>query len=116
MATYDNLPVYKSSYDLLLLTVNIIPHFRKSYKYTLGSKLQETLIELMSFIFQANCNQSKSEHLQKARENVEIVRLLFRLSNDLKLIDLKKFVEVNVLIESISKQLVGWERSFSKKI
>jgi len=61
---------------------------------------------LISSIFKANSSQLKSEHLQEARENIEIVKLLFRLSKDLKLIDLKKFVEVNVLIESISKQLV----------
>jgi len=69
------------------------------------------LIELISFIFKANSSKEKSVHLQKARENIEVVRLLFRLCKDLKLIDLKKFVEVNVLIESISKQLVGWARS-----
>jgi len=106
MATYDNLPVYKQAYDLLMQTVNVALSFSKSYKYTLGSKIQEELIELISAIFKANCAQTKSEHIQKARENIEVVRLLFRLCKDLKLIDLKKFVEVNVLIESISKQLV----------
>gem|GEM_PF-4229628 len=32
MATYDNLPVYKKAYDLLILTVQIIPNFSKSFK------------------------------------------------------------------------------------
>jgi len=35
MATYDNLPVYKASYDLLLLIFNVVKEFKKEYKYTL---------------------------------------------------------------------------------
>lgn len=35
MATYDNLPVYKKSYDLLLQTFEVVKNFEKQYKYTL---------------------------------------------------------------------------------
>jgi hypothetical protein len=35
MTTYDNLPVYKTSYDLLLLVFNAVKEFKKEYKYTL---------------------------------------------------------------------------------
>jgi hypothetical protein len=35
MATYDNLPVYKESYDLLLLVFETVKKFEKQYKYTL---------------------------------------------------------------------------------
>lgn len=110
MVTYDNLPVYKQAYDLLTQTVKIIPTFSKSYKYTLWSKIQKELIDLISVIFKANCSQEKTHHLQKAREHIEVVRLLFRLSKDLKLLDLKKFVEVSQMVESISKQLTAWEK------
>jgi len=72
------------------------------------------LIELISYIFKANCSKEKSIHIQKARECIEVVRLLFRLSKDLKLIDLKKFVDVNILVESISKQLTAWGKYVSE--
>ena len=39
MATYDNLPVYKTTYDLLLLIFAIVKEFQKDYKYTLGDKV-----------------------------------------------------------------------------
>ena len=35
MATYDNLPVYKTTYDLLLLVFATVKEFQKDYKYTL---------------------------------------------------------------------------------
>ena len=44
-----------------------------------------------------------------------MVRLLIRLCKDLREIDLKDFVVINQMIESISKQLVGREKSASSK-
>jgi len=35
MAIYENLPVYKTSYDLLILTFEIIKEFTREYKYNL---------------------------------------------------------------------------------
>ena len=57
----------------------------------------------------------KQNYLEQARVHLEVVRLLIRLCKDLREIDLKDFVIINQMIESISKQLVGWERSVSKK-
>jgi hypothetical protein len=92
--------------------VQLVPTFPKAYKYTLGSKLQEELIELISLIFKANVHQQKkTDYLQQAREHLEVVRLLFRLANDLKLVDLKQFVNLQKMIESVSKQLYGWQKS-----
>jgi hypothetical protein len=65
---------------------------------------------LISLIFKANVHQQKAEYLQQAREHLEVVRLLFRLVNDLHLLSLKQFVDVQKMIESISKQLYGWQK------
>ena len=57
----------------------------------------------------------KQSYLEQARGHIEVVRLLIRLCKDLREVDLKDFVVINQMIESISKQLVGREKSFSKK-
>jgi hypothetical protein len=48
--------------------------------------------------------------LSNARENLEVARLLMRLTNDLKQFTLNDFVQANLFVESISKQLVAWEK------
>ncbi|MFA6256458.1 MAG: four helix bundle protein [Candidatus Absconditabacterales bacterium] len=111
MATYDNLPVYKTSYDLLQLISGYINLFSKTYKYALGSRIFEGIIDMISSIFKANCSHSKMLDIQKAREHIEVVRLLIRLANDLHQFSLPQFVQINQLIESISKQLTAWERA-----
>ena len=111
MAIYDTLPVYKTSYDLLLEIFNFSKNMEREYKYTIGESLKKETVELITNIYRANSSQEKKTLLQKARENIEVVRLYLRLIKDLKQIDLAKFVRINVLIESVSKQLSFWQKA-----
>lgn len=111
MATYDHLPVYKVCYDLLLLLFRVCGTMQRDYRFTLGESMKKELTELMVNVYRANCRQQKKLLLSQARENLEVVRLLLRLSMDLKLVPLKSFAVSNEKIESISKQLTAWERS-----
>ena len=45
MSHYDELPVYKASYDLLLAVFQFTKHFAKEYKYTVGEKLKNEMID-----------------------------------------------------------------------
>ncbi len=111
MATYDNLPVYKASYDLLLEIFNFSKNMDREYKYTIGEDLKKETTEMIANIYRANCSHNKKELIGRARENVEIVRLYLRLIKDLKQIALLKFVRINEIIESISKQLNFWQKA-----
>jgi len=111
MATYDNLPVYKASYDLLLEIFEVKKQFPREYKFTLGERLANEAQDMIINVYRANIRKDKRELLQKARENIEVVRLLFRLLKDMKQISLKRFVGVNEKIEIVSKQLSGWLKS-----
>jgi len=108
---YDNLPVYKVSYDLLTKIYLLVHDYSREYKYTLWESIKKEVIDLILSIYHANVHASKQAYLEQARGHIEVVRLLVRLSKDLRLIDLKKFVEVNQMIESISKQLTAWSKS-----
>jgi len=59
MATYDNLPVYKISYDLLLQIFVFTKDMNREYKYTIGENLKKETMELITNIYRANCSQNK---------------------------------------------------------
>lgn len=103
--------MYKTSYDLLLEIFNFSKNMEREYKYTIGESLKKETVELITNIYRTNSSQEKKVLLQKARENIEVIRLYLRLIKDLKQIDLAKFVRINVLIESISKQLSFWQKA-----
>ncbi len=107
MATYNHLPVYKTSYDLLVELFQVVKNFSRDYKYTLGENFKNEAIDLITNIYRANSSRQKKRLLQSARENVEVIRLYLRLTRDLKQVSLKKFISLNKKIESISKQLTA---------
>ena len=60
MATYDNLPVYKACYDLLIKLFRICSKMQRDYRFTLGESMKKELIDLMINIYRANCLHCKS--------------------------------------------------------
>jgi len=63
MAAYDNFPVCKASYDLLLEIFTFSKSMGKEYKYTIGEDLKKTTA-MITNIYRANCNQNKKELIQ----------------------------------------------------
>lgn len=116
MAIYLHLPVYKASYDLLVEIFEVTRHFSREYKYTLGESIKKEAIEMIANIYRANSSYAKHDKIQAARENIEVIRLYFRLVKDLRQISLKSFVDVNEKIENVSKQLTGWQNSSKLKV
>jgi hypothetical protein len=67
-------------------------------------------------IYRANNSfDNRIFNIKISREKVEILRLYMRLTKDLKLINISKFVNLSENIESLSKQLLAWENSFKTK-
>ncbi|MDD2870382.1 MAG: four helix bundle protein [Candidatus Gracilibacteria bacterium] len=116
MATYDNLPVYKESYDLLILTFSVVKNFEKQYKYTIGDKIKNEIVDLITSIYRANSSfETRLQNIKKSREQIEVLKLYFRLSRDLKIIKLSYFADLSFKTESLSKQLYSWENSIKIK-
>ena len=115
MSNYNDLPVYKATYDLLLEMFKFTKDFNKEYKYTVGESLKKETIELITLIYRANSRPDKQATLQTAREHIEVIRLLIRLMHDMHQISLDRFVAVNQQVENVSKQLTGWHKSQGKK-
>ena len=79
MAKYDELPVYKASYDLLLEIFRFTKEFNREFKYTVGESLKRETLDLITLIYLANSKQEKRETIQLAREKIEVIRLFVRL-------------------------------------
>jgi hypothetical protein len=73
---------------LLVEIFRFTQNFSREFKYTLGERLKNETIDMITHIYRANTQQNKFDTLQKARENIEIIRLYMRLLKDLKLVGL----------------------------
>lgn len=112
MTTYNNLPVYKTSYDLLLEVFEVVKTFGKQYKYTIWDKIKSEIIDLITSIYRANSSfEERLKNIKKAREQVEVLKLYIRLCKDLRILWINKFADLSINLESLSKQLFSWEKS-----
>jgi len=103
---YNELPIYKSCYKLLITTTRLCKNLPQSYRYNVGQHLHTSLVELVITVFKANSfREKRKEYLSEAREHIELVRLLIRLCKDLGGIQFVDYVQLQPLIEEISKQL-----------
>ena len=112
MALYTELPVYKQGYDLLIMVYQRTKTFNREYKYTLGERLKNEVTDMLINIYKANKSKkdNRLSHVDMARQNVEVVRLLFRVCKDAKIIGMKGFVAINAKVEALSKQLAAWHK------
>jgi hypothetical protein len=112
MAVYDNLPVYKAAYDLLVAIFRMNDNLTKQYKYTLGEALRNTLVELLVTIYKANVDKhEKPLLLRGAIEKIVTIKLYVRLLHDLNQITLKRFTAICDQTEEVRKQLSAWHKS-----
>jgi hypothetical protein len=54
---------------------------------------------------------NKKEYLAAFLDDFELLKLEVRLCTDMKIISIKKQVEISVLMDSIGKQITGWRNS-----
>ena len=111
MAHYNELPVYKAAYDLLLHIFLLTHNLSREYKYTLGEKLKNTITDVLTNIYRANRVHQKDDFIAQAREHLEVVRLYIRILKDTKQIGSNKHIFINQHIETVSRQLAGWHKS-----
>ena len=109
MAQYQHLPIYKVTYELLQQITKVTKDFPRDYKHSLGAKLREEVVDLVVFIYKANSFLRERAHfVALILERMQVIELLVRLSNDMRLINIKAFSETVALTDSIGRQARGW--------
>ena len=114
MARYKHLPIYRSSYELLVKVTRLSRHFQRDFKYTLGDSLREETIKLVLAIYRANSASDKTHLIELVLEQVQILDLILRLCRDMRLLSTEAYTECVILTDSLSQQAQGWKSSSRK--
>lgn len=111
MAQYLHLPIYKQTYDILLRTVSAIKDFPREYKFMLGEKIKDELIELVVIIYRANSAINKKQHIESILERIQAIQLLLRLSHDMKILSRRNYAALAQMTDGLGRQAQGWLKS-----
>ena len=115
MAIYDNLPVFKATYDLLLQVVKLSVNIRRDARYTLGESLKKEILGLCICIYRANLTAEKGPLIEQAREALVPIKLLIRLLHDTQQLSTKQYAMLCDHLDTISRQLSAWQKYLLKE-
>jgi hypothetical protein len=109
MARSEHLPIYKASYDLCLYFEQVVRNFSRYHKYSLGGDLLDGARSVLKLIVRANARRDKTPVLLEVREQVEELKVLLRLGQDVKAFaNFHSFEHAITLVTAIAKQNEGW--------
>jgi len=114
MARYEHLPIYKRAFDLNVYFEQIVRHFSRYHKYTLGTELRDRARQIVHQIVQANNCVDKLPLLLNLREELEQLKLTVRICKDVQAFhNFNSFqVAINQVLD-LCRQNEGWIKSLS---
>ena len=114
MARHEHLPIYKQSYELLQQAVHVTKDFPREFKFTVGQRLRDEILQLLVLIYRANGRREKEPVIAEILENILVVELLIRLCHDMRSLPKKHYAALVLLTESLARQAEGWKKSATK--
>lgn len=108
-------PIFQKTYETYKTFYGYLVNFPKKDKYTLGQRCENALLDFLESVTIATSlpKQEKIPVLQRASTKLDLTKVLIRLCKDLKILDNKKYLELESSLQEIGKMLGGWIRSSS---
>ena len=101
----------QSCHELLLWIIPHLDKFPRSRRFTLGERLEQGLLEVLKALVEAAYSRDKRAALRRANMELHVVRHLWRLCHELKVISTKRYEYGARLLEDLGRQVGGWIRA-----
>lgn len=113
LKSMDNLPVINRTYELYKLTVDLVGHMEKRWRYSLGQSLETSVMDCFeTLILAKNAPQGlKAGYLLQASSALEIAVFKLRLAMELGAGNETKLFQAQSKCADIGRQLGGWLKS-----
>ena len=111
--SWGDAPIVKKTMELYRLYYGYVELFPKKDKYHLGAACERYLLQTLELLLEASYLPvtQKRVRILSANTKFETLKVLIRLLKELKVLDQKKYLALQSLIQEIGKMLGGWIRS-----
>jgi len=100
--------VIKRGYDFSKWLFQHTGKFPKSYRFSIAAKLENGVLDFIEATTVANMRKNKLPLLKQADEALARLRLLFRLSYEMRFINLQSYKFGSGQLVELGKLLGGW--------
>ena len=109
MAYYQNLPIYRKTFELILYIEAIVRNFPRYHKYAIGAEMRSLSKNIAVLIIKANSQRDKVGLLTELRDKCEEMKLLITIGKEIKAFrDFGQFQHAAGMAVEISRQSEGW--------
>ncbi len=115
--TNFDIPIFAKSYELYKALHNFNSSIDKQNRYTLWQKCQNTVLDIIEWLLMtAQMNdQNKITALIKVSIKIDTLRVFIRLAKETKVIDNKKYIALQAIIDEIWRMLGWWIKTTKNK-
>jgi hypothetical protein len=101
----------QSCHELLLWLIPQLDTFPRSRRFTLGERMEAGVLEVLEGLVEAAYSRQKDQALAHANLRLEVVRHLWRVAHELKVVTTRKYEHGAKLLDDLGRQIGGWRRS-----
>lgn len=110
------LPILQKSIGSYRLLHEFLDKIPKTYRYTLGARIDNNFIEFCEEIVSATFakDQEKYNHLALASKKLDSLNFLLKISWEVRILDTKKYAALGQAFAEIGRMLGGWQKQAMK--
>lgn len=104
------IPVVVKLFVLYEIVHKLIFKFPKHERYTLGEKIERTILDAIELFVFANqvSKYEKEKVLAQANSKIELLKILFRISLNCTILESRVYLEIEAKLQEIGKMTQGW--------
>jgi four helix bundle protein len=108
-----DIPIFKKAYELYKSLYELRNGVPKQDRHALWQRIEMTALAIIEDLLLAGQRnkQGKSEPLERASMRLNLLRVLLRLAKDTRVLDIKKYANLQQTIDEIGRMLGGWIKS-----
>lgn len=107
----DNTPkAIEDCHELLRWIIPQLDKFPRNHRFTLGERLETALLEVLEALVAAAYSGDKRADLELANRKINVVRHLWRLAFELKIVAHKSYAYGSERIVQLGAQIGGWRK------
>jgi hypothetical protein len=108
-----DIPILKKTYELYKLFHEYRKVVSKANRFTIYERCENLLIDIIEAFLEAGYAKTGNKVLilDKASVKLNALRLFIRLMKETHVIDMKKYLAIQEMIDEIGRMLGGWIRS-----
>lgn len=104
-------PAVEAMYRFVLWLVPTVEKFPRSQKFLLGDRMQSTALDVLERLIDATYSRERRAALAAANLGIEKLRFLFRMANDLRYLDLRRYEHAARSLDEVGRLVGGWRKA-----